>query len=340
VPLYLNTIERERFGDAASVMTIHNLAHQGYGPMSQLAVAQVPSSEIKADGLEHFGLVNLFKGGLYHASKITTVSPTYAWEIRTPEGGHGLDHVLRFRGADVLGILNGIDTDVWNPATDPHLPAHFDVDDLSGKDVCKAALQREMGLDVDPSRPIFGVVSRLHEQKGIDIICGAAQGLVERGAQLVVLGTGDPDLEGWLRHLDWIHRPVAVRLRFDEGLAHRIEAGSDFFLMPSRFEPCGLNQMYSQRYGTLPVVREVGGLVDSVDQYDPATARGTGFRFFDLDVPALLGTCQWALDTWWHRPDHIHALRQQGMRKEWGWDVAAAEYENVYRWAREARGVV
>ncbi|MGF1469168.1 MAG: glycogen synthase GlgA [Sandaracinaceae bacterium] len=338
VPIYVNTVEREAFGDAATVLTIHNLAHQGFFGADRYPITQLPWSELKADGLEHYGLVNMLKGGLYQATKITTVSPRYAHEIQTAEGGHGLDHVTRWRAGDLIGILNGIDEDVWNPATDPFLPANYDLGRLDGKAVCKAGLQREMGLEVTPDRPLCGAVSRLHYQKGLDMLAAAAPGILEWGAQIVVLGSGDADLEGHFRFLsDHGGDRFRAYIGFDEALAHRIEGACDFFFMPSRFEPCGLNQMYSQRYGTLPIVRAVGGLDDSVESFDPATGRGTGFKFHDLTTEALLQCSRYAMDVWWHQPLAIHLMREQSMQKKMGWDVAAVQYEDVYRWAIEAR---
>ncbi|MBV9947374.1 MAG: glycosyltransferase, partial [Myxococcales bacterium] len=281
---------------------------------------------------------NPLKGGLYHATKLTTVSPRYAEEIRTREGGAGLDSVIRFRGADLVGILNGIDEESWDPRTDPALPARFGVDDLAGKAVCKRALQRELGLADEPDVPLIGIVSRLSEQKGTDVILAALSRILDLGAQLVILGSGDPAAEGYLlvrshhggnRFRAWIG--------FSEALAHRIEAASDFFLMPSRFEPCGLNQMYSQRYGTLPIVRATGGLDDTVENYDPQTGAGTGFKLWDLSVDSLVATVHWALDTYRRRPNHFAAMRQRAMTKRFGWDIAAARYADVYAWAIESR---
>ena len=320
------------------MLTIHNLAHQAKFSSTWLPATQLPWSEFRPDSLEDFGGINPLKGGLYHATKLTTVSHRYAEEIRSSPGGAGLDAVARFRGADLIGILNGIDEHVWNPRADPTIAAPFMPDDMSGKAACKRALQRELGLAEDPRTPLIGVVSRLSEQKGTDVILASLTRLLDLGAQIVVLGSGDPAAEGYLlmrsHHGDDRFR---AWIGFSEGLAHRIEAGSDFFLMPSRFEPCGLNQMYSQRYGTLPIVRATGGLDDTVDNYDPATGTGTGFKFWDLSADSLVATFAWALDVYAKRPDHFRAMQKQAMEKRFGWDVAASRYAQVYEWAVDAR---
>ena len=218
--------------------------------------------------------------------------------------------MLKWRSGDLVGILNGIDTDEWNPATDKHLPATFDADDMDGKAVCKAALQKEAGLAVRPDVPVFGIVGRLTPQKGFDVLAHALARILSWDVQMVLLGTGDADAERFFAWADAHHGDrFRAWLRFDNGRAHRIEAGCDFFLMPSRFEPCGLNQMYSLRYGTLPVVRATGGLVDTVTNYDEATGGGTGFMFEDLHPESLANTIGWAVSTWFDRPDHIETMR-------------------------------
>jgi starch synthase len=334
-PIYLNTVERDgELGRAASVLTIHNLAHQAKFPASELPATHIPWSEFRPDGLEDFGGVNPLKGGLFQATKLTAVSPRYALEIRTPEGGAGLDHVIRFRGADVVGILNGIDESAWNPRRDPAIAAPFDATDLTGKQACKAALQRELGLPERPDAPLIGVVSRLSGQKGTDVLLAALTRILDLDAQVVVLGAGDRAAEEYL--LTRSHQGgdrFRAWIGFSEGLAHRIEAGADLFLMPSRFEPCGLNQMYSQRYGTLPIVRATGGLDDTVDNYEADTGRGTGFKLWDLNVDSLVATVRWAVETYRERPGHFRTMQRRAMNRRFGWEVAAARYEQVYRWA-------
>ncbi|MGO9836235.1 MAG: glycogen synthase GlgA [Polyangiaceae bacterium] len=339
LPVYLNTVEAGGpLARAATVLTIHNLAHQAKFPATDLPATHIPWSEFRADGLEDFGAVNPLKGGLYHATKLTTVSPRYAHEIRTAEGGAGLDAVTRFRGGDLIGVLNGIDEKVWDPRSDPAIAAPFRVGDPSGKAACKSALQREMGLDERADLPLIGIVSRLSEQKGTDVVLAALTRLLALDTQVVILGSGDPAAEGYLamrskhgggRFHAWIG--------FSEAVAHRIEAGADLFLMPSRFEPCGLNQMYSQRYGTLPIVRATGGLDDTVENYDASTGTGTGFKFFDLSPDALVATVAWATRTYRERPDHFRAMQRQAMTKRFGWDLAAKQYADVYDWAVRQR---
>ncbi len=339
VPVYLTTTEAGGpLGLSASLLTIHNLAHQAKFPGADLPQTGIPASQFRPDGLEDHGGVSPFKGGLYQATKLTTVSPTYAQEIRTREGGAGLDGLLRFRGADLVGILNGIDESVWNPATDPWISAPFDDEDLFGKARCKQDLQRELALAERDDVPLIGVVSRLSGQKGTDVILAALNRLLDLDVQIVILGSGDSAAEGYLsmrsqrggdRFRAWIG--------FNEPLAHRIEAGADMFLMPSRFEPCGLNQMYSQRYGTLPIVRATGGLVDTVENYDAATGLGTGFMLWDLNVDSLVATVKWAVDTYRNHPDDFRAMQRRAMKKRFGWDTAAKAYAQVYDWAVEAR---
>jgi starch synthase len=266
------------------------------------------------------------------------VSPTYAREIQTGPYGSGLDGVLSARSGDLVGILNGIDVDEWNPATDKHLPKRFDAKKMSGKAACKAALQKEAGFAIRPDVPLFGVVGRLTSQKGFDVLAHALDRILSWDVQIVLLGTGDPDAERFFAWAD-AHRGDRFRawLKFDNGRAHRIEAGADFFLMPSRFEPCGLNQMYSLRYGTLPVVRATGGLVDTVQNYDEATAGGTGFMFTDLNPDSLANTIGWAVSTWFDRPKHIEAMKKRAMAQDFSWGRAAGAYRDLYLRAYEKR---
>ncbi len=339
VPVYANTTERgTALAGAATVLTIHNLAHQGISPEADLWRTHVPRECFREDGLEDHGNVNLLKGGLYHATMLTTVSPRYAEEIRTPEHGAGLENLLRFRAGDLVGVLNGIDTRAWDPAKDVYLPAHYDAQDLSGKVVCKRALQEELGLAVREDVPLLGVVTRLGPQKGTDIIAAAVPQLLGLGAQLVVLGSGDSRTEETFRYYS-AQSPGGFRAKigFDERLAHRIEAASDLFLMPSRFEPCGLNQMYSMRYGTLPLVRATGGLDDTVQQCDERTGEGTGFKLHDLSVSSLVETARWAVRVWRENRPHFRTMQYRAMRQDFGWERAAKRYGEVYRWALERR---
>ncbi len=339
LPIYLNTVEAGGpIARAATVLTIHNLAHQAKFSAVDLPVIHLPWTELRADSLEDFGAVNPLKGGLYHATKLTTVSPRYAEEIRTAEGGAGLDRVARFRGADLVGILNGIDEDAWNPRSDAAIAAPFDAYDLTGKAACKRAIQQEMGLAQRADVPLIGIVSRLSEQKGTDVILAALTRILDLDTQVLILGSGDPAAEAYLKVRSH-HGGERFRawVGFSEALAHRIEAGSDLFLMPSRFEPCGLNQMYSQRYGTIPIVRATGGLDDTVENYDAATDQGTGFKLWDLNSDSLVATVRWAVETYRLRPAHFRAMQRRAMRRPFGWDLAAKRYVEVYRWAMQAR---
>ncbi len=315
---------------ARTVFTIHNLAYQGVFPKPVVPFLGLPWDVFRYEAMEFHDQLSFMKAGLAFADALTTVSPTYAREILTPEGGAGLDPLLRQRRADLHGILNGIDVTEWDPARDPHLPAHYSARDLSGKATCKAALQRELGLPVRADVPVLGMVSRLADQKGIDLVVAALPDLLAREVQVAVLGTGSHAYEDAFRHAA-ASRPdrLAARIGFDEGLAHRIEAGADLFLMPSRYEPCGLNQMYSLRYGTAPVVRAVGGLEDTVEDFDGWT-RGTGFKFREYTPPALVLAVRRALDAYRDRGGW-RALVLRGMGQDFSWDRSARSYEALYR---------
>ena len=316
-----------------AVFTIHNLAYQGVFDASWLPRLGFGWDLMRIDALEYWGRISYLKSGLMFSNLITTVSPRYAREIQTPEFGFGFDGILRYRRNDVIGILNGIDYDQWDPARDPHIPEPYYVRNLSGKRAAKRALLDQFGLATDRSaleRPLVGLISRLVDQKGFDLIAGIADELAGLDASFVLLGTGDRRYEDlWLalaaRHPD----RVAAKIGFDEPLAHLIEAGADLFLMPSRFEPCGLNQMYSLRYGTVPVVRAVGGLVDTVRNHNPRTGEGTGFSFDDYSAQALLNTMAWALEIYrdrgaWER------IQLAGMQQDFSWDASARQYVKVY----------
>jgi len=313
-----------------SVMTIHNLAYQGRFPSGGWHLLNLDARYLTPDFLEFWGDIDFLKAGIVFADAVTTVSPRYAAEIQTPALGEGLDGVLRVRHASLRGIVNGIDTRVWDPACDAFLPAHYDRADPSGKAACKAALQAELGLAVDPEPALVGIVSRLAEQKGFDLLADVLPD-VAVNAQLAVLGSGEERYAAMLRALAArFPGRAAVRLGYDERLAHRIEAGADVFLMPSRYEPCGLNQLYSLRYGTVPVVHATGGLDDTVAEWDPTTGAGTGFKFTPYTPAAFRAAVERALSaranpTAWTR------LVANGMAQDFSWDRAAAEYVRLYR---------
>ena len=332
VPVYVNTVEwAQPLHGSATIYTIHNLAYQGVHDAGALRLTGLGPEHYHAREFEHFGTMNLAKAALYHATLLSTVSPTYAQEIQTPPYGCGLDGVLAERRADLVGILNGIDPEEWNPSSDPYLAAPFDAAHLEGKTACKAALQAEAGLPVRPDVPLFGLVGRLAPQKGIDVLVVALERILAWDLQVVLLGTGDPALEAQLAAIARAHPTRCTTwLHFDDARAHRIEGGADFFLMPSRFEPCGLNQLYSLRYGTLPIVRATGGLVDTVRTYDQQTGDGTGFVFQDLHPDSLADTVGWALSTWYARPHHITRMRRRAMADDFSWERAARAYQDLY----------
>jgi starch synthase len=315
---------------ARSVLTIHNLAFQGLFGAHTLRELALPPQAWAMDGVEYYGHLSFLKGGLQHADHITTVSPTYAREIQTDTDGMGMAGLLRYRSEALTGILNGIDTEQWNPAIDPHLTVHYASATLGNKSGNKRALQEKMGLAVTDDRPLFGVVSRLSGQKGLDLLLACADELVKLPAQLVILGSGDAALESAFRELAKRHPgQVAVRIGFDEGLAHQIEAGIDAFLMPSRFEPCGLNQMYSLRYGTPPIVRATGGLADTViDAADKE--KGNGFVFERAEPAALLAAIRRAAELR-TRPRLWRQLQKNGMAADNSWDQPAQRYIELYR---------
>lgn len=313
---------------AATVVTIHNLAFQGLFDHALLAMLELPEHAWRFDGVEYYGRLSFLKAGLQFADAITTVSPTYAREICTAESGMGLDGLLRHRADRLVGILNGIDTAQWHPAHDPCLAAPYDARRLARKVENKAALRRELGLPT-LDMPLAGIVSRFTEQKGLDLVVAIANELAALPMQLAVLGSGEAALESAFSELAR-RRPdrFAVRIGFDEGLAHRIEAGADLFLMPSRFEPCGLNQMYSLRYGTPPVVHATGGLADTVIDAADA-AHGNGFVFAPASAEALLATIRRAVACW-RKPPQWRALQRRGMSTDFGWATPVRHYLDVY----------
>ena len=327
---------------AASVYTVHNLAFQGLFPHADFGLLGLPAAFASHDGIEYHALVSFMKAGLQFADRVTTVSPTYAREIGTAAFGCGMDGVIRSRGGEVSGILNGVDAEVWNPAADASLAARYSPADLSGKAACKAALQAEAGLDADASAPLFGIVSRLTQQKGVDLVAAALPALLGQGGQLVVLGTGEPALEAALREAAAAHPGrVAVRIGYDEVYAHRIVAGADVIMVPSRFEPCGLTQMYGLAYGTLPLVRRVGGLADTVADAGAAALQAdtaTGFVFDDASPAALADAVERAA-TLYRRPSEWRRVMLRAMAQDCGWDGPAASYLALYREAIESRRV-
>jgi starch synthase len=327
LPVYVRRIYRGDpvFFGARLLFTIHNLGYQGLFHRSVLPDIGLDSGVFTPELMEFFGNVNFLKGAIHYSDAVTTVSPTYALEIQTPELGFGLDTYLRTHAKVLTGILNGVDYSEWNPETDPHLAAHYSADDLSGKRECKKALLEEFGLASDnPDRPLIGIVSRLVSQKGFDLIAAIADQLVEMDLSMTVLGTGQQEYQDLFQALA-ASQPdrFGVRIGYDNALAHRIEAGADMFLMPSRYEPSGLNQIYSLRYGTIPIIRATGGLDDSIDEE-------TGFKFQDYSGPALLRTIELALMAFSDR-EAWHAMMRRAMLRDFSWSRAADGYVELYR---------
>jgi starch synthase len=318
---------------AHSVFTVHNLAYQGLFPQTDFAQLGLPARMMHAHGLEFHGQLSFMKAGLKYARRITTVSPTYANEITTHEFGCGLDGVIRSRGSDVSGILNGVDGAVWDPATDTSLASRYSSRNLAGKALCKQALQKELGLTLNADVLLFGVVSRFTAQKGLDLVLSALPALLQSGAQLALQGSGDPVLEAAFTAAAFAHPgQVAVRIAYDEVLAHRVVAGADVMMVPSRFEPCGLTQLYGLRYGTLPLVRRVGGLADTVvDATDEAVRaeRATGFSFDAATASALEAAVQRAVQAK-RQPELWRGLMRTAMAQDYSWSGAAKRYLALY----------
>lgn len=331
VPVFARVFPDRRLADTRVLLTIHNLGYQGIFPSSVWPLLDLDWSYFTPRTLEFYGQVNLLKGGIVFADALTTVSRRYAEEILTPDQGHGLDGVLRERRAVLHGILNGADYTSWDPAHDPYIAAPYGVDDLAGKARCKADLQTRFGLRAAPHTPLLGMVSRFADQKGLDILSAALPELLRLDLQLAILGNGDTRYENaFAAESRGAPERLAVRIAYDVAAAHRVEAGADAFLMPSRYEPCGLSQMYSLRYGTVPVVRATGGLDDTVAEFDPTTGHGNGFKFAAPSPEALLGAIHRAVDVY-HRPVEWRRLVRAGMTCDFSWRLPAERYLALYR---------
>jgi len=350
VPVYLKFAERGVKGSAPgfentiSILTIHNLGYQGIYSKGNYDYTGLGWDVFYQAGFEDWSMMNFLKAGLYSADKLNTVSGNYAEETKTSQHGFRLDGVLRYRRADYSGILNGIDTNVWNPQKDKLIPKPYSADDMSGKALAKAELQRHFGLPQDPEVPIIGMISRLTEQKGVWEVFGAGHGsawsiCTEMKLQFVLLGSGEPWCENEVRTLASKLPNLKAHIGYNDELSHLIEAGSDFFLMPSQYEPCGLNQMYSLVYGTLPIVRRTGGLADTVDNYDQETGAGTGFMFDQLTPRAIYDTVGWAVWAWYNHPEHIAAMRKRAMGLDFSWEKSAKKYVELYeKTCKQIRG--
>ncbi len=333
IPVMLNTLYKhdEHLGNAASILTIHNMQYQGEYYSGLMNVLDVGWEHFNFKELERFDQVNLLKGGITHATLFNTVSEGYAREMQTSEYGYGLEDTVRERNWALRGIINGCDYDEWNPSTDKFLAKNFDLGKMSGKKACKEELQKYFNLPINPDIPLFGVVSRLVDQKGTDVLAEAIYRILELDIQFVLLGSGDP----------WSHfffggimneypQKFACKIGYDHALSHKIEAGCDFFVMPSRFEPCGLNQMYSLRYGTLPIVRATGGLDDTVENFNEYAQKGDGFKFYALDANSLFNTVGWATYTYYNNKKAISAMQKRAMEKRFTWEESARKYEEMY----------
>ena len=343
-PVYLKSLYAKHpvLGGVPSLMTIHNLAYQGNFAADWLPRLDLAWNQYALDRLEFWGRISFLKGGIVDADFVTTVSPRYAEEIQTTDAGFGFDGVIRNRRDRLVGILNGIDTREWDPSRDPQLPAPFNAEDLFGKSAAKLEVLTRYGLPADAAalrRPLIGMVSRMVDQKGLDLIASLASELPRLDVSFTILGTGDPRYQRFWTEMAAAHPArIGVRIGFDESLAHLIEGGADMFLMPSRYEPCGLNQMYSLRYGTVPIVRAVGGLADTVRDHAPGRRDATGFVFTDYTPAALLGALKRALALFEDQAAW-KALQVAGMAEDHSWDRSAAEYVKIYgRASREADG--
>lgn len=327
VPLF----NRIRYGNRyRTVMTVHNMGYQGVFPGYVTPELGIPWEVYTAEGVEFWGQVSFLKAGLFFSDRATTVSPTYAREVLTPETGYGMDGILRLIGGRFSGILNGVDYSQWSPENDSMIPARFSVDDMAGKEENRSALLQEFGLR-DSGGPLFGVIGRLAHQKGYDLLAGVMPAIVRAAGMIVVLGTGERDVENMISSsAAGFPEHVAVRFIYNERLAHLIEAGADFFLMPSRYEPCGLNQMYSLRYGTIPIVHAVGGLQDTVIDVDDDPERGTGLKFSPFENQAFLDAvwraCQLFVDV-----DRMHQVRARGMKQDFSWSRSAGAYASLFK---------
>lgn len=334
IPAYLKKLyglqKDPIFRTTKTVFTIHNMAYQGIFPAEVIDCASIPRNLFSLQGLEFYGMVNLLKGGLVFADRITTVSPKYAEEIQTPEFGHGLEGVLKERKKDLYGILNGVDYSIWNPANDRHISIPYSPEELVGKIICKQALIKKLGLHGSEDSPLLGMISRLVEQKGIDLLINIIPDLIESGCLLVILGSGDKPTEDKLLRLSHQYKKqLYVHIGFDDTLAHEIEAGADIFLMPSRYEPCGLNQLYSLKYGTIPVVRATGGLDDTIQNFNLREKTGNGFKFTNFSSKAFLAKIKQALKCY-AKKNQWNQLIKNAMSEDHSWNRSARLYKDLY----------
>ncbi|HOJ42827.1 MAG TPA: glycogen synthase GlgA [Syntrophorhabdaceae bacterium] len=338
-PVFLRTIYKDdqQLRDISTLFTIHNLGYQGIFWHYDMHLLNLGWEYFTPEYLEYFGNINFLKGGIVFSDIINTVSKKYSYEIQTPEFGYGLDGVLRNRSNDLYGIINGIDYEEWNPETDNFLPAQYSYRDLKNKGVCKKALLQEFNLSKDDKPPLVATISRLADQKGFDLIADAFEEIMGLGVNYIVLGTGDRKYHEMLTELSKrFSKSFAVKIAYDNRLAHLIEAGADMLLMPSKYEPCGLNQLYSLKYGTVPIVRAVGGLDDSITDYTQYPEKGTGFKFYEYTKEAMIDAIKRAIDLY-NKKDLWASLMVRCMKEDFSWERSAKEYIELYRKAIEKR---
>jgi len=345
-PVYLKFAERvsgskSEFKNTVSILTIHNLGYQGIYNKNNFDYAGLGWDVFYMAGFEDWSMLNMLKAGLYSADKINTVSPNYAEETKTRAHGFRLDGVLCYRSADYSGILNGIDYNVWNPEKDTYIPEKYSIKNMEGKAKAKEALQKEFGLPRNADVPVIGMVTRLTDQKGVGELFGPTYGSAwsicrDMDVQLVLLGSGEHWCESEITGLTSRLSNFKAKIGYSENLSHLIEAGSDFFLMPSRYEPCGLNQMYSLAYGTLPIVRRTGGLADTVENFNEKTGEGTGFMFDELTPLSIYNTVGWAVWAWYNRRADIEKMRKLGMTMDFSWELSAKKYIEMYEKTQKA----
>jgi starch synthase len=334
IPAYLKSIYQDDpfFSHTATAFTIHNIAYQGLFKKEKFRLTGLPIEMYNPEGIEFWERINFMKAGIVYADVINTVSQRYSEEIQTPEYGYGLEGILRKRGEDLSGILNGVDYQDWDPSHDPHLIAHYDLHGLSGKRECKRDLLKEFHLPLSlENSPVLGVISRLADQKGFDLFAEIIEEFFTLDIGLVLLGTGDQKYHDLFAEVGRRYPDKAgIRIAYDDRLAHKIEAGADLFLMPSRYEPCGLNQIYSLRYGTIPVVRATGGLDDTIVNYDPVTGKGTGFKFHRYDAKEFMKQIKVAI-AYYHQLEHWRKLLRNAMAADFSWQRSAEAYLQLYR---------
>jgi starch synthase len=339
LPAYLKRLYRgdPLFVNTASILTIHNIAYQGRYAGYYYSYTGLSEEDFAPDKFECQHAVNLLKGGIHFADMVNTVSKGYAEETKTPQGGHGLDSFLNKKGDNYIGITNGVDYSEWDPAKDELIPATYTFTEMKGKSVCKQVLQEQLGLKKEKEIPVIGIISRLVEQKGFFILAECIEDIVNNmDVRFAILGAGDNQLENYFGYLPKRYPDqIGAYIGYNNELAHLIEAGCDFFMMPSIFEPCGLNQIYSMKYGTLPIVRATGGLNDTVENYNQLNGEGTGFKFWEASAKAVFNTVKWALETYQFRKPHLKKLIKKAMIQNFSWEVSATEYIKLYKKALE-----